>query len=469
LLRIWLSVLFVSLYLFKLGGAGFLGPDEPRYASIGREMARSGDWITPRLNGSPWFEKPPLIYWTTAAANRAGLRDEWAARLPVALMSVTFLVFYFEALRREFSLRLALTAAVILGGSAGWLTASFAAVPDLPMAAALGAAMLLGLFGTSPRRGWLTGVLLGLAVLAKGFIPLLLFAPVWLIARGKRLAILAAAFIIAAPWFSLCLMRNGTAFWNDFFWKHHVERLLSADVLRHGEPFWYYIPVLLAGLFPWTPLTILALRAKTYADVRVRFLSIWSLGALVFFSLVPNKLPLYILPTLPALAVVLAVAWDKAPRREWWLAACALMLVLLPSIGEALPDAFRLGARRTHWTFNSRGLLFAAAAAVVWWLALRERLTEAVLVTAAAVAAGVGYLKLRTLPVLDERDSVRAFWRAHQPEIIQSCVDQRVSRTKLYGLEYYAAQALPECDTAQSSGVRIEDTGGSLALKSGIF
>ena len=150
-------------------------------------MARDGDWVTPRLNGSPWFEKPPLLYWTTAAANRLGLRDEWAARVPMALISLAFLIFFHEILRREFSSRLALAATAILGGSAGWLVASFAAVPDLPMSAALAAAMMIALFDNRGGRGWAAGALLGIAIIAKGFIPAALFAPVWWIAREKRL------------------------------------------------------------------------------------------------------------------------------------------------------------------------------------------------------------------------------------------------------------------------------------------
>src|SRR5215472_7478744 len=138
-------------------------------------MSKSGDWVTPRLNGSPWFEKPPLLYWTTAAANRLGLRDEWAARLPVALISLAFLAFFHGALRREFSPSVALSATAILAGSSGWLTASFAAVPDLPMSAALASAMLMALFDKSPSqssvRGWVAGALLGLAILAKGLVP----------------------------------------------------------------------------------------------------------------------------------------------------------------------------------------------------------------------------------------------------------------------------------------------------------
>ena len=408
-------------------------------------MARSGDWITPRLNGSPWFEKPPLIYWTTGLANRLGLRDEWAARLPISLMSVAFLLFFFEILRREFSMRVAVAATAILGASAGWLTASFAAVPDLPMSAALAAATLVSLFGTLPRRGLLAGVLLGLAVLAKGFVPLALFAPVLLVARGKRLAIIGAAVVVAAPWYLLCLAVNGATFWNELFWKHHVERALSADALQHGQPFWYYAPVLLAGLFPWTPLAALMARRKIYDDGRIRFLSIWLLAAFVFFSAVPNKLPLYVLPLMPALAIILAVAVEKAPGREWWLGASMLLFVLLPTVINALPEAFLAGATKAHWSFSSAGLPLVALAAIVWWLANRGRFAGAMLAGAIAVFLSAGYLKLRTLPTLDQRYSVRSFYGAHQKQFGDACVDAYVPRTWAYGLDYYAGRGLPAC------------------------
>ena len=140
------------------------------------------------------------------------------------------------------------------------------------MAAALGAAMLIALFDTRPKRGWLAGALLGVSILAKGFVPLVLYAPLILVTRGKRLSTAAGAVIVAAPWFVLCYARNGSAFWNDFFWKQHVERFFS-PTLDHVQPFWYYIPVLLAGLFPWTPLAGLLARRKIYDDVRVRLLA----------------------------------------------------------------------------------------------------------------------------------------------------------------------------------------------------
>src|SRR5579862_10002586 len=99
----WLAIpCLCVLYFWRLDGMGLVGPDEPRYAAIGREMARSGDWVTPRLWGEPWFEKPALLYWMTSLGFGAGLGDELAPRIPVALWSIAFLVFFFWILRREF-------------------------------------------------------------------------------------------------------------------------------------------------------------------------------------------------------------------------------------------------------------------------------------------------------------------------------------------------------------------------------
>lgn len=144
------------LFFFALGHVGLLGPDEPRYAAIGREMARSGDWITPRLWGEPWFEKPALLYWLTGLAFRAGLNPDLAPRLPVAIIGVAFLVFYYVILRREFGERAAWLATAILGTSAAWLGFSAIAVTDLPMSAAFSAAMLVfavGQVATCLRTG----------------------------------------------------------------------------------------------------------------------------------------------------------------------------------------------------------------------------------------------------------------------------------------------------------------------------
>lgn len=450
----------LSLYLLHLGAAGFLGPDEPRYASIGRAMAHSGDWITPRLDGQPWFEKPPLLYWMTALGTIARLTDEWAARLPVALLSVAFLIFFYRIIAREFSTLVAIAATAILSTSAGWITYSFVAVTDLPMSATLAAAMFLALFNTRKKHGYAAGALLGASILAKAFVPLVLFAPVFLIARGKRLAIMAGCLAVAVPWHAWCFLRNGQAFWAEYFWRQQVGRFYSPE-RDHVQPFWFYAPLLLAWMFPWTPLMALLVRRKTYDDVRIRFLTAWLIYALVFFSASLNKLPGYVLPLLPALAILLANGLEQLPKASagdrqqgapWWrtafLAACGLTLVAVPTVAGLLPDALLAGLSRARVTIALLpGLPFVAAAVAAGWLAWRSKPIAAILTVAVAASLGIVYLKFHTLPVLDQTYSVRAFWRANQNRIQGACTEdlQFVRRDLQYGLNYYAGKPLLEC------------------------
>ena len=476
--KYWLLLPLLVLYLSSLGRVGFLGPDEPRYASIGREMAHSGDWVTPRLDGSAWFEKPPLLYWMTGVGQKLHLafsgNGEWAARLPLALASLAFLWFFHRTLAREFSPRIALAATGILATSAGWVAYSFVAVTDLPMSAALGAATLIGVFGPSaiPSRarepivlGTWAGVFLGLAVLAKGFVPLVLIAPVLLVARRMRLAMLASCAVVAAPWYVLCYVRNGPVFWNEFFWKHHVDRFLH-PTLDHPQPWWFYLPVLLAGLFPWTLLAGLLFRPKTYKDERIRFLVLWLVFGLVFFSAAQNKLPGYVLPLLPALAIILAFALDKTPAAGWWLGGCVALLIATPAIAALLPDALPSGVTSAHFSFARvfrdivRGWPFALAAAGVFWLAWLAKnepgkREQAMMAATLATLAAIGYLKFAVLPVLDQRYSVREFWHENAPLVESGSCLKNVPREWAYGLNYYAGRRLPECaGTAPQIAVR---------------
>jgi 4-amino-4-deoxy-L-arabinose transferase-like glycosyltransferase len=462
--RSWLILPLLILFLLDLGGTGFLGPDEPRYASIGREMARSHDFVTPHLDGQAWFEKPPLLYWTTAVGLLLRLPDEWGARLPVALMSIAFLLFFLQVLMREFSPRVALAATTILATSAGWLAYSFAAVPDMPMTTALAAAMMIALFDTRRDQGYVAGVLLGLAVLAKGFVPLVLFAPLFLIMRGKRLTTMIGCIVVAAPWYLLVGERNGSIFWQEFFWKHHVQRFLS-PVLEHVQPFWYYVPVILAGLFPWIPLAGLLFRRKTFEDVRVRSLALWLVYALLFFSVSRNKLPGYILPLMPALAIVLAAGLEKAgDSLKWWLTASTVMLVALPVIAAILPTALLLGLRHAQLSFTP-GLPFLLIAPVVWWLASRGKPNLAMVAIGMGIVLGVAYVKGATFRELDERVSARQFWRAHRDEIESACIGNDVRRDWEYELNYYGSRVLAHCDDGKSKWpVRISGRDGKLAV-----
>lgn len=461
-----------------------MGPDEPRYASIGREMAHSGDWVTPRLDGKPWFEKPPLLYWTTGIATRLGFRDEWAARLPVALIGLGFLLFFFRALEREFSSRIAVTATAILGTTAAWASMSFAAVTDMPMAAAMNAALLIALFGAKTlgargtggregrytAQGFLAGFLLGLAILAKAFVPVVLIAPVFLIARGKRWQMIVACIATAAPWHIFCYLQNGSTFWDVYFWEHQVGRFLSPK-LEHVQPFWFPSAVLIAGLFPWTPLVALIPSRKTLDDARVRFLLVFLLFGLVFFSVSTNKLATYVLPLFPAMAIVMAVALEKTKRASWWLVACTLSLVAVPMVASILPDALNSGVGRVEWkaVFSWILVVPAIAAALAGWLAREdhdqewsERRRSAALVVAVAAVISVAYLKWTMFPKLDTEVSPRSFWQAHSQSIAKACAEYKIKRGALYGLNYYAQRSIPICSSEVLP--RIEQRGDVLAI-----
>lgn len=438
------------LYFFGLTRAGLVGPDEPRYAAVGKAMADTGDWVTPKLWGEPWFEKPALLYWMTATGFKARLDPDLAPRLPVAIASVAFLVFFGVILRREFGGRAAFYATTILGTSAGWLAYSHVAVTDLPMSAAFAAAMLAVMSG---RSRVLAGVLLGVAVLAKGLVPLALFLPAlwfWRKRMPDLMLLLAVAVVVAAPWYVLVTLRNGAPFLEDFFWKQHFSRYLTA-ALQHERPFWFYVPVLMAGFFPWTPLMWFLFEKRTYKDARATFLLTWLAWGFVFFSISRNKLPGYMLPLLPAAAALIGIAIAEAKLRTVKMAcllgACAILLTVTPMIVEILPPALASGLSHlgmfvvevsSDWVIPV--LLIALVCGFLEWKGRREWAIGAVaLLTMIAVVRLVSDV----YPALDREASARVRWRSASDSI--TCVSNE-NRSLRYGLSYYAGRSLPDCN-----------------------
>ncbi len=451
------------LFFFNLSGVGMLGPDEPRYAAIGREMARSGDWITPRLWGEPWFEKPPLLYWMTGAAFRAGLSDDLAPRLPVALMSVGFLFLYWRVLEREFGRKAAFFATGMLATSAAWLAFSHAGVTDLPLAATFSAAMLLALRwidGGERRRLTLVAALLGAAVLAKGLVPLVLALPLLWVGRSRwkdflHPAPVLAFLAVAAPWYALATARHGVVFLDDFFVKHHLGRFAS-DALKHEQPFWFYLPVLAAGLFPWTPAVALLFRRKLYSDVRLRFLLLWLAFGFLFFSAATNKLPGYLLPLIPAACALAGVALDRAGTAKWVLVVSAALLGFAPVVAAVLPAALLRGLSRAELP-DVPWLALAPVSVIalgVWvWERAGRRAAAFGLIVCGMVGAVV-WLEISTYPVLDRTVSARGVWREIQSRAGEVCVGE-VNRGWRYNLNYYSGSPLPGCGE-QVRPVRIE-------------
>src|SRR6266566_524586 len=270
-----LAVACYALFFYGLGGIGLIGPDEPRYAAVAREMLMTGDYVTPRLYGVPWFEKPVLMYWLAAAGYKLFGLNEAGARFPSALGATICVFFVYWCGRKLWDRATGFLAALILATSIGWFAFARAASMDMPLTTCLTMALVFFLAGfndpTPRRRVWFDAfyAALGLGVLAKGPIALLLPAlslSGFLLLRRKwddwrtwhpwELWITAA---VAAPWFLLCTIANGRDFIGVFFINQNIERF-TTTIHGHGRPFYFFVPVLLLLTLPWTFLLIPALR-----------------------------------------------------------------------------------------------------------------------------------------------------------------------------------------------------------------
>ena len=458
-----LAVAIAALYLYKLDGFGVgIEPDEPRYASIGRTMAHTGQFVTPVLWGSPWFEKPPLLYWMTALGTMVGLNPELSARLPVALLSLAFLAGSFFLLQREFGTQAAAASTALLATSTAWIPYSQLCLTDLPLAVFFSLAVFLALplLRNQPAtahlnsRFLLMGASLGLAMLAKGFVPVVLAIPsLWSLRRYWRrwwLAI-AACILVAAPWYVAVYLENGYPFIQVFFLQHQFERLYSSS-LQHVQPWYYYFPVLLAALFPWTPLVgLLALRGSL-ADSRRRFLAATVLFGFVFFSLSLNKLPGYLLPLMPSLFVWIGAHFETKSVDQisrWWLLACALLVALIPLFASVLPPSLstgRLPSMAVAFKNVSRPEWFYVLVPLLAVMLARRSWAPTLLVL--CVVASMIYVKNVAYPVIDRELSARSLWRELQPLSARIC-DNWANRNWMYGLAFYRGSLYPPCSSGK--------------------
>src|SRR5215468_12429610 len=364
----WAVVIVVTLavcYFSNLGAIGFVGPDEPRYAWIARAMAESGDWVTPRLYGRPWFEKPPLYYWMAGASFKLFGVSEVAARLPSALCALLATLALAWLAWRVYGEETARWLLLLLPTSVGMIGFSHAAATDMPFSAMLTiamvcAAVILGLTRNEntpilPHTVWLAlvlfGVFLGLAVLAKGPAAIVLtgggvffwalFTKGWRdVFRLVHPVAIAAFCVTAFPWYILCARRNPD-FFRVFIIEHNFKRYLTPE-FQHIQPFWFYVPVLLVALLPWTGALLWAslvggkrLLAQTRLAEPSLFLLAWAGFCFLFFSASRSKLPGYVLPAFPAVALLLSVTLSKVHIRKplgYVLLCCALLLFagLLP-------------------------------------------------------------------------------------------------------------------------------------------
>ena len=332
-----------------------------------------------------------------------------------------------------------------------WVAYSQIGVTDLPLGAAFSAAMLLALPWVArrdTRQLPAAAAMFGLAVLAKGLVPLALAAPLVMgrhMRDWARWRVVVPFFLVALPWYALCYWRNGWTFLHEFFVVHHFSRITSG-ALMHGRPLWFYLPVLLLGLLPWTPLLGLIAKRRIYRDRQRAFLGVWVLIVLALFSISVNKLPGYILPLLPAAAALMALGLDEVANARGWLAACGALLVVFPMTAQVLPAAVLNGlSRAPQPEFRAVWLAVVVVALAAWLLEARGKRVAAVLAVAAGAALGIGYLKTAAVPELDRSVAARGLWRQIGGRAGEVCMGN-VKRDWVYGLNYYSVTPLPDCE-----------------------
>ena len=495
----WFVAAGIFLCLFgQLGAIGLTGPDEPRYAWIARAMAQTGDWITPRLYGQPWFEKPILYYWASAIGFKLNLPAEWAARLPSAFAALAAAIGIGWLAAKHYgggagSLRSpVLLAPLIFASSVAGIGFARAATPDMLFSASIALAMaaiatvyrrsatLRGASAAEPARVrsdyvplLLFGAFLGLGVLAKGPAAVIMAGgaiAIWaLVTKQWRAAFraahpiaIAAFCVVALPWYVLCAVRNPN-FLSIFIWQHNFERYLT-PMFHHPQPFWFFGPIVLLALVPWTILLwpvaregLRVWREKSWTHSPGVFFACWAIFPVVFFSFSDSKLPSYILPAIPPLALLCAVAAVRA-----FQASRALSLEIAAGIGAtwiALAIGAWAFARKISWSavFSNYspydvtiGGAVGIAAAVLFTLvllffAMGRKMGTVAGLCALAVVLTLEIANVEVLPSVDPLYSARyhAQFMGHDlhPDRIFTF---ELARSWNYGLAFYFHRQLPE-------------------------
>ncbi|MEK6743782.1 MAG: glycosyltransferase family 39 protein [Nitrospirota bacterium] len=442
IILIALTALFFGLFL---GSRPLSVPDEGRYVEIPREMVVTGDYLTPRLNGVKYFEKPPLFYWFEAVLVKLLGLSEWSVRLGPALFALfgCFTVYY--AGSRMFGRRTGLLSAIVLATSVLYYALSRLITLDMPVAVLLTASLLSFLLGTREPEGatrrlffWGFYACAALATMTKGLIGIvfpgmiifawMLIMHEWRILRSMHLFSGLVLFsLIAAPWHIL-VNRANPEFFDFYFIREHFQRYLT-KVHHHYKPFWFYVPVLLLGLFPWSAFLVQAVKQSLPSSWKERhqhkesiFLLLWAGLILLFFSASSSKLIPYLLPVLPPLALLvgkyLADSWDKTDTAGFRIGTimfsiiCAMLGAGLVALPSYVPEAGSPGLRLILYTM-AVWLVMASIAALTNWSRQKDAVKRTV--PAIVITISVLFIMVSAIsPVFDTR-SLKPFAQVLKP------------------------------------------------------
>ena len=390
----WVCLALAAFYLLYFAGSGappLTDNDEAVYGQVAREMA-PGDWLTPHYQGQPWFDKPPLFYWLTAATTRVLGATELAARLPSGLMAVALVLLVYALTAFDFGRRAGLAAAVVVGTCLQQIILAHAAVTDMTLAATLVAALYgvrrwLAAGGSRPRVGWalLAGAMVGLATLAKGPVAMVLVAlalgiHLGLTRRLRRLlsadaaAAVLAALLVAAPWFLAMYLLHGQQFVQGFLVANNITRFLTpehAQVTGHWYSYLLSLPILLAFFLPWSFFLPPALVREVRANEGARWAATWAAVVFVFFSLSKTQLITYIFPMFPAVALLVGAWWAQLGEEPALRRGLRRGLWVGTAVAAALVPVLYFGAHRAlvggPWRAAVLGGLLLVGFAVALW------------------------------------------------------------------------------------------------------
>jgi 4-amino-4-deoxy-L-arabinose transferase-like glycosyltransferase len=471
------------LFFYGLGAFGLLGADEPRYAQVAREMLDRSDWVTPTLQGKPWLEKPVLYYWQAMLSFRGfGITDQ-AARLAAAFDAVVLIaaIYFFLCRFRPGS---ELDGALITASCAAVVGFARAAATDMPLAAAFAIALLAWYAWYESRQNiYLAAfyIFLALGTLAKGPVaPALAAVIIFLFVAVKRdwhaiprtlwIPGIVLYLAVMLPWYVAVQVRN-PEFFRVFILEHNLARF-SQDVYHHRQPFWFYLPVFLLAMMPWTIVLVLAVveRARLIwsegkekeafsspEDSWPLFLLIWVLVPILFFSASQSKLPGYILPAVPAGALLVAEYLsarrsDVRPGEDrkfspLFAAAhgvlCGLLIFAALSADAVTTNHRLLWVSGTSGTGTWAAIAIVSALGVTAALLSRAGLWLVSRVTTFAVALSVFLILSRAATAINKTqsarpiaESIQAFSREPVPIALY-----HINRVQEYGLEFYLNRA----------------------------
>ncbi len=363
----------IIICVWQLGNTGLVDETPPLFAAASRAMGRTGDWLTPRVNGLPRFDKPPLVYWLMGLGFSLPGQDfwdplgTWSARLPSALSTVLMMLVLGDTAMRwpqkedSSPLRTGVVISLVFALSPLVMIWSRIAVSDALLTSTLGVSLLLHwrrYVNPENHCWWLSWILLGLAVLTKGPVAVVLTGItlfsfgflqrdfITLCKRLRPLWGLLLTALVSLPWYIIELIFEGKPFWDSFFGYHNFQRLTSV-VNSHYQPWWFFVFVGLIASLPFTPFLILGI-IRVITSLNLNFNSFyenkknnslfvfslaWLIAVFLLFTIAATKLPSYWLPATPAAALLVGFASVRSKQFKFgyliaWWGSVSLILIL---------------------------------------------------------------------------------------------------------------------------------------------